>query len=97
MEADGLGAVPMAMVERLEAATGYALPPGYQEGLTPMFHLWEPLRCSPRPLTFYILSELVALWSHLFMTLLRGFTLQVRGPCLWGPTRPACGAAMRAR
>ena len=70
MEAAGLGHEPQHMVERLEAATGTKLPPGYQEGLTPMFHVWEPLRCSPRPLAFYLGTELVALFTHMVMTLL---------------------------
>ena len=67
------------MVERLEAATGTKLPPGYQEGLTPMFHVWEPLRCSPRPLAFYLGTELVALFTHMVMTLLLGFKLLPNG------------------
>jgi hypothetical protein len=33
MEQEGLGQLPMQMVERLENATGNRLPLGYQEGL----------------------------------------------------------------
>ena len=79
MEAAGLGDEPQHMVERLEAATGTKLPPGYQEGLTPMFHVWEPLRCSPRPLAFYLGTELVALFTHMVMMLLLGFKLLPNG------------------
>ena len=38
-----------------------------------MFHLWEPLRCSPRPLVFYLVSELLSWWSHLVMTMVLGY------------------------
>ncbi|GAX85025.1 hypothetical protein CEUSTIGMA_g12445.t1 [Chlamydomonas eustigma] len=69
MEQDGLGHLPMQMVERLEKATGNSLSLGYQEGLKPMFHLWEPLRCHPRPLTFYLLMELLSLWAHAVLVL----------------------------
>lgn len=78
MEADGLGHIPNHMVERLEAATGYVLPPGYKEGLEPMFHLWEPLRAAWRPLLFYLIAELVALWTYLVATFVLGFRMQAR-------------------
>jgi hypothetical protein len=78
MEAEGLGHIPNQMVERLEAATGNTIPPGYKAGLEPMFHLWQPLRAVPRPLLFYLVAELLALWTYLIATLVLGFKMQVR-------------------
>ena len=47
-----------------------------------MFHLWEPLRCSPRPLAFYLVTELFSLWSHLIMTLVLGYRWIMGSACI---------------
>ncbi|KAI8474759.1 MAG: hypothetical protein J3K34DRAFT_517850 [Monoraphidium minutum] len=67
MAAAGRGHVPAEMVDQLEKAFDHTFPPGYNERLSFMSHLWEPLRAEYRPLLFYIGMEVVAVCTRQIM------------------------------
>jgi len=57
----GLGpaeaAAAAAFVDDVQATWGVAYPPGRNEGLSFMAHLWEPLRAVPKPLAVHAAAE----------------------------------------
>lgn len=67
MNAAGLGDLPEKMVVGFEESWGLSFSPGYNPDLRFNAHLWQPVRCFYRPLTFYLTMELLSLMKHLAM------------------------------
>ncbi|KAF5831108.1 Alpha/Beta hydrolase protein [Dunaliella salina] len=67
LEAEGQGHLPGQLVDELERAWGIHFAEGYNKDLSFMAHLWQPLRCSYRPLAFYLLIEYLFFMKHVVL------------------------------
>lgn len=57
--------------DAVEAALNFHPAPGYNPNLKYMSHLWDPVPHIYRPLAFYLVMELLALVSHVILTVCR--------------------------
>ena len=60
-------------IDECQERWGVQLPPGYQEGLRYMAHLWEPLRVVYKPLALHLGSEIAHMVCASFLRM-QGFT-----------------------
>mmetsp|Transcript_5575 Transcript_5575/g.15001 ORF Transcript_5575/g.15001 Transcript_5575/m.15001 type:complete len:739 (-) Transcript_5575:1603-3819(-) len=67
LEAEGQGHLPDQLVDELERAWGIHFAEGHNKELSFMAHLWQPLRCSYRPLAFYLLIEYLFFMKHVVL------------------------------
>ncbi|GLC43385.1 hypothetical protein PLESTF_000427800 [Pleodorina starrii] len=64
---EGLGHLPDQLVSELEAAWGVTFSAGPYVPRRLMTHLWEPVRCFPRPLAFYAGVEVLIALKHVML------------------------------
>jgi hypothetical protein len=63
-------ALVLQVLETLEATFEVNIPPGYNEELRFMAHLWEPIRVVHKPLFVHVVLEASLIFSHIFLTAL---------------------------
>eukprot|EP00877_Chromochloris_zofingiensis_P001901 jgi/Chrzof1/11711/Cz06g06140.t1 len=68
MIAEGLGHIPSEMVSRLEEVWHLTFEPGYNSNVQFMGHLWEDLRAAHRPLSVYLVTELMSYAGLVILT-----------------------------
>eukprot|EP00877_Chromochloris_zofingiensis_P001902 jgi/Chrzof1/11712/Cz06g06150.t1 len=79
MIAEGLGHIPSEMVSRLEEVWHLTFEPGYNSNIEFMGHLWEDLRVTYRPLSVYLVTELMSYAGLVILTSLGFKTITHEG------------------
>lgn len=72
MQQEGTWHVAEQMGQQAQLAWGLKLQPGFNDRIQFMAHLQDTLQCHYRPMTFYLLGELLAAVKHA-MLLAQGF------------------------